>query len=69
MPESQLKPAAESRYKRKVQNVRSDAGRVVDGENERPAPRPFASFLVCSFCLRNEGFLSSWRCSCVYGYV
>ena len=38
---SQSKPAAGSRCKRKVQNVRSDAERVVDGENERPALRAF----------------------------
>ena len=25
--------------------------------------------LVCAFHLRNEGFLFSWWCSCVYGYV
>ena len=34
-------PAAGSRCKIKVQNVRSDAERVVDGENERPALRAF----------------------------
>ena len=34
-------PAAGSRCKIKVQNVRSDGERVVDGENERPALRAF----------------------------
>ena len=38
---SQSKPAAGSRCNSKVQNVRSDAERVVDGENERPALRAF----------------------------
>ena len=38
---SQSKPAAGSRCKSKVQNVRSDAERVVDGENERPALQAF----------------------------